>query len=186
MRTLSDLEIIESVLRGNINDFSTLISRYKNRAFSLLLKMLRNRMEAEEALQDSFIKAYNNLQAFRKESSFGTWFYRIVYNTGLTRLNSRNHKAEKQLDSIEEFENTDSFRYEEGSGSVKEILHELIEKLPFNYRMVIMLYYINGYTCAEVAEITKNSESNVKVILHRARTALKDKISELNLEKELI
>ncbi len=95
MKNLSDLEIIESVLRGNHSDFSLLINRYKNKAFSLLKRMLKNEMEAEEVLQDCFLKAFNGLKSFKQESKFSTWFYRIVYNSALTRLSSSKKKNYK-------------------------------------------------------------------------------------------
>lgn len=186
MRRLSDQEIIESVLKGNTNDFSSLISRYKNRAFSLLLRLLKNRMEAEEALQDAFMKAFSNLQSFRKESAFGTWFYRIAYNTALTRLKSRKNKTDKLLESIDDFEAEGILKYEGENNSVNDILLKLIEKLPGNYSLVLTLFYINGFSCEEIAGLTSNSESNVKVLLYRARTALRKKITELKLEKKLI
>ncbi len=185
MRVLSDQEIIDSVLRGNVNDYATLINRYKNKAFSLLLRMLRNRMEAEEALQDSFLKAYRNLGSFRKESAFGTWLYKIVYNTAITRINSRQSKSDKSLVSIDDA-SLRELRYSGESNSKTEILDELIDQLPANYAAVINLFYTGGYSCEEIAELTSNSVSNVKVLLHRSRTALKNKISELKLEKELI
>jgi len=185
MRDLSDHEIIDSVLRGNVNDYATLIDRYKNKAFSLLLRMIRNRMSAEEALQDAFLKAYQNLGNFRKESSFGTWFYKIVYNTGLTKINSRQNRSDKNLVSMEK-ENSPELKYSPESSSLSDALNELVDQLPQNYSSVITLFYTGGYNCEEIAEMTSNSVSNVKVLLHRARTALRKKISELKLEKEFI
>ena len=88
MNKLSDFEIIESVLKGNDNDFALIVDRYKDRAFSLLCGIVKNQMDAEEALQDSFIKAFNALKSFRQEAKFSTWFYKIVYNTGITVLSS--------------------------------------------------------------------------------------------------
>jgi len=102
MRDISDLEIIESVRNGNISDYSLLIDKYKNRAFSMIKKMLKNEMDAEEVLQDSFLKAYSGLQNFRNEAKFSTWFYRIVYNTTLTRISVKKRKTENEMSSIDE------------------------------------------------------------------------------------
>ena len=68
MKKLSDIEIIDSVLKGNQGDFVLLIDRYKDKAFSLLKRLLKNEMDAEDALQDSFLKAFNGLSSFRKDS----------------------------------------------------------------------------------------------------------------------
>ena len=70
MKNLTDFEIVESVKRGNHADFSILVDKYKNKAFSLLKRMLKNDMETEEILQDSFLKAFNGLKNFKKESKF--------------------------------------------------------------------------------------------------------------------
>lgn len=81
MKNLTDEQIVESIIKGNQSDFALLVDRYKDRAFTFLRKILKNDMDAEEALQDSFMKAYNSLNTFRFESKFSTWFYRITYNT---------------------------------------------------------------------------------------------------------
>jgi RNA polymerase sigma-70 factor (ECF subfamily) len=78
MKKLSDQEILDSVIRGNQADYSIIVDRYKNKAFSLLKRMLKNEQDAEETLQDCFLKAYNSLSNFKGEAKFSTWFYRIV------------------------------------------------------------------------------------------------------------
>ncbi len=97
MRELTDAEVIESVRKGNQSDFEILVDRYKNKAFSLLCNMLKDNMEAEEVLQDAFLKAYYGLNNFKQEAKFSTWFYRIVYNTALTRLSAKKRKIEKEM-----------------------------------------------------------------------------------------
>jgi len=77
MKKLSDQQIIESVRDGNQSDYSIIVDRYKNKAFSLLNRMLRNEQDAEETLQDCFLKAYKSLNSFKGEAKFSTWFYRI-------------------------------------------------------------------------------------------------------------
>ena len=100
MRNISDQEILESVKKGNQADFAVLIDRYKDRAFSLLRRMLKNQFDAEEVLQDCFLKVYNSINSFKGESKFSTWFYRIVYNTALTKLSSKKRKIETEMSSI--------------------------------------------------------------------------------------
>ena len=92
MKKLSDQEIIDSVKLGNQSDYSIIVDRYKDKAFSLLKKMLKNEQDAEETLQDCFIKAYNSLSSFKGEAKFSTWFYRIVYNTALTNCHQKKEK----------------------------------------------------------------------------------------------
>ncbi len=89
MNKLSDSEIVDSVLSGNEKDYSLLVDRYKDRAYSLLCGIVKNNLDAEEALQDSFLKAFSALNSFRRDSKFSTWFYRIVYNTVSTVISSK-------------------------------------------------------------------------------------------------
>jgi RNA polymerase sigma factor (sigma-70 family) len=102
MKDLSDLEIIESIRNGNHSDYSLLVDRYKDRAFSLLNRILKNQMDAEEVLQDSFLKAFNGLRTFKNDAKFSTWFYRIVYNSALTRLSGKHRKIESEMFSIDD------------------------------------------------------------------------------------
>src|SRR3972149_8182891 len=102
MRNLSDQEIIDSVRKGNDSDYSIIVNRYKNKAFSVLKRMLKDEFDAEEILQDCFFKAYNSLGSFKGEAKFSTWFYRIVYNSALTKLSSKKRKIESEMISVEE------------------------------------------------------------------------------------
>jgi len=187
MKNLTDFEIIESIKRGNHSDFSILVDRYKNKAFSLLKRMLKNDMEAEEILQDAFIKTFNGLKNFKKESKFSTWFYRIVYNTALTKLSSKKRKIENEMTSVEdhlELESKVDYNQAEQK-NISEIVNLLIEQLPEKYSLVINLFYLNGMSCEEIADVTSVSVSNVKVLLHRARNSFKDILVKYNLTEEL-
>jgi len=188
MKDISDLEIIESVRNGNHSDYSLLIDRYKNRAFSMLKKMLRNEMDAEEVLQDSFLKAYSGLKNFRSESKFSTWFYRIVYNTAITRISARKRITENEMSSIDDLPELKSdYDFETSEKKdVNKFISDTIEKLPPKYATVINLFYIDGMSCEEVGEVMNIGVSNVKVILHRSRNALKDLLISRNYVKEIL
>lgn len=188
MKDISDLEIIESVRLGNHSDFSLLIDRYKNKAFSMLKKMLKNEMDAEEVLQDSFLKAYSGLKNFRSEAKFSTWFYRIVYNTALTRISAKRRKTENEMSSIDEMPDLKS-DYDFNSTEKKDVskfVSDTIEQLPPKYATVINLFYIDGMSCEEVSEVMNIGVSNVKVILHRSRNALKDLLIARDYVKEIL
>ena len=188
MRELTDIEIIESVRKGNQSDFEILVDRYKNKAFSLLCGMLKDSMEAEEVLQDAFLKAYYGLKNFKQEAKFSTWFYRIVYNTALTRLSTKKRKIEKEMTSIDEELNISDNTYTEQSEKkeLSKLIDELLDKLPANYASVITMFYLEEMTCEEIAEVTNKSLSNVKVLLHRSRNALKDIVLKNNYTMELL
>lgn len=188
MKNISDFEIIESVKKGNSADFSILIDRYKNKAFSLLKRMLKNEFDAEEVLQDCFLKAFNSLSSFKQEAKFSTWFYKIVYNTALTKLSSKKRKIENEMSSVDDhFDleyNSDIKKFENIDISV--LFNKLINQLPENYSAVISMFYLDEMSCEEISEVMKTSVSNVKVILYRSRNTLKEMILKNNLLEEFL
>jgi RNA polymerase sigma-70 factor (ECF subfamily) len=188
MKSLQDNEIIESVKKGNHSDFAILIDRYKNRAFSMLLRMLKNDFEAEEVLQDCFMKAFNALGSFRQEAKFSTWFYRIVYNTALTKLSARKRKFENEMLSMDDYTHLPDYDNDNlfEKKDMTEILAALVQKLPAKYGTVINMFYIDGMSCEEISEVMSVSVSNVKVLLHRSRSALREILVKNNFIEELL
>jgi RNA polymerase sigma factor (sigma-70 family) len=188
MKNLHDNEIIESIKKGNQTDFAILVDRYKNRAFSMLLRMLKNESEAEEVLQDCFMKVFNGLGTFRQEAKFSTWFYRIVYNTALTRLSAKKRKIENDMLSTDDFlhlpdiNNDNIFEKKD----IAEMLTSLVQKLPANYGTVINMFYIDGMSCEEISDVMSTSVSNVKVLLHRSRSALREILVKNDFIEELL
>lgn len=187
MRNLSDQEIIDSVRKGNSSDYSILVNRYKNKAFSMLKRMLKNDFDAEEVLQDCFLKAYKSLVNFKGESKFSTWFYRIVYNSAVTKLSSQKRKTETEMTSVEDYINLESeYNSDEiEKTDVKDLVHRTISKLPERYSAIITMFYLNEMTIDEISDVTEMSISNVKVILYRSRIALRDLILKNKLTEEL-
>jgi len=188
MRNLSDQEIIDSVRKGNSSDYSIIVNRYKNKAFSMLKRMLKNEFEAEEVLQDCFLKAYKSLIAFKGDSKFSTWFYRIVYNTALTKLSSQKRKTETEMTSVEDHFNLQS---EYGADEIErkdvsDLIHETISKLPERYSAIITMFYLNEMSVEEISEVMQITVSNVKVMLHRSRNSLRDLVLKSKLTEELI
>jgi RNA polymerase sigma factor (sigma-70 family) len=188
MRNLSDQEIIDSVRKGNDSDYSIIVNRYKNKAFSMLKRMLKNDFDAEEVLQDCFLKAYNSLNAFKGEAKFSTWFYRIVYNTALTRLSSQKRKTEAEMTSVEDHFNLESeyVADEIEKKDINQLIRDTISKLPERFSAIITMFYLSEMSIEEISEVTGMSISNVKVMLHRSRNSLRDLILKTRLAEELI
>ncbi len=187
MKDLTDFEIIASVKRGNQSDYAILVDRYKNKAFTLIKRILKNEMEAEEVLQDCFLKAYNALGSYRQEAKFSTWFYRIVYNTTLSKAAAKKRKVENEMSSLEDHFNLESsydYRVTENS-DLSAFINVMLEKLPSNYSSVLNLFYLNEMTCDEISEVMNISVANVKVMLHRSRNTLRDLIIKNNLIREV-
>jgi RNA polymerase sigma factor (sigma-70 family) len=93
MAMINDQHYINLIIEGDSNAFAVLVDRYKNMVFSLALKMVKNREEAEEVAQDTFIKVFKSLVKFKGDSKFSTWVYKVTYNTCLDRININNIKV---------------------------------------------------------------------------------------------
>lgn len=187
MKNISDKEIIVSIRKGNQADFSLLIDRYKDKAFSMLRRMLRNEMDAEEVLQDCFVKAYNALSSFRMDSTFSTWFYKIVYNSALSVIANKKRKIELQMSSFEDhydLSNDDDEIYSTTT-SASEYILALVDKLPPKQAVVLILFYMDNFSLIDISEVMGLSIVNVKVILHRARKQLKDLLVKRNYQEEI-
>ena len=188
MKNLTDVEIIESVKKGNQADYAILIDRYKNKAFTMLRRMLKNDFDAEEVLMDCFMKAYNNISSFKFESKFSTWFYRIVYNSALTKLSSARRKIESEMSSIDDLHYleskylADDFIKEDNSILIKKIINEL----PPKNAAVITMFYLEEFSTEEISDVLQISVANVKVILHRSRNMLREIIEKRNLVQEIL
>ncbi len=188
MTIINDQTYIKKTLDGDTNAFAFLIERYKDMIFSLALKMLKNREEAEEISQDTFIKAYKNLSKFKGESKFSTWIYKIAYRSCLDSL--KKQKEKYHTDPIDEI----TINKIKGTTSILEnierkeralIIEKCLDKLPQDERSILWFFYFEELSLKEIVEITSFSQANVKVKLHRARKHLLS-IVQKNVEPELI
>ena len=175
MEQKSDTYYISKVLEGNSDSFAPLVDKYKQLAFSLSMKITRNREDAEEAAQDAFIKAYRSLESFKGSATFKTWFFRIVYTTAISKIRG---KQNNQV-SFEDYKLTDSELMDTenavGQLSVEERsaqLHKAMDHLDPDERAILNLYYFEDLPVEEIATIMGLSSSNVKVKLFRSRKKL--------------
>ncbi len=179
---LNDNEIISKVLNGDQAAFAGLVNRYQNYVFTLTLRMIKSREDAEEVAQDIFIKAYRSLSNFRGEAKFSTWLYTIVNTSCITFL--RKKKLEVySLDSEKVFEAADSLdsgmranQVEQKSRSV--MVTNAINLLSPDDAQVITLFYKAEQSLEEIATALGIEVNAAKVRLHRARTRLKEKMQE--------
>ena len=187
---LSDDDIVARLRKGETRLFATLIGRYRDRGFSLALRILRNREDAEEALQDAFVRAYNGLAKFEGASSFGTWFYRILYNVCMTSLGNR--KADAIYEDAGEGGPPDPGTEPELPGDYSGLemrdlvscVEAVVSRLPAKYASIISMFYVQELTYAEIGVVTGLPAGTVKTHLFRARLQLqKAVLRELIHEK---
>ena len=187
MDSNTDQIYIDKVLGGDSNAFAWLVDKYKNLAYTVALKIVRNNEDAEEIAQDSFVKAYTQLHTFKGESKFSTWLYTIVYRNSITKIRKKkitttnidayvieNQKSDYDFPQIEAIKNKEQ----------KEYVAKAIDRLPETDALLITLFYLNESSVEEIEEITGLTKTNVKVKLFRARKKLLNELSLL-LKHEL-
>lgn len=185
---LGDSEIISRVLQGEQSAYAELVTRYQNYVFTLTLRMIKGREDAEEVAQDVFIKAYRSLADFRGESKFSTWLYTITNTTCITFL--RKKKLEiHSLDNEKIFEIADNRDSGFSANLVEQksrvsMVNEAIALLSPDDAAVITLFYKAEQNLDEIGKILGLEPNTVKVRLHRARTRLKEKM-EKNFSEEV-
>lgn len=175
MEYKGDAYYVAEVLKGNQNSFGPLVEQYKQLAYSLSFKVTGNREEAEEAAQDSFVKAYRSLESFQGRASFKTWFFRIVYTTAISRVRIR-HSNTVSLDDYK-LSDHDLLEAENAVGQLSAEersfhLHRALDQLAADERVILNLFYFDDLTVEEIAIIMELSPSNVKIKLFRSRKKL--------------
>lgn len=131
--------------------------------------------DAEDALQEAFISAFRNLDAYRGDATFGGWLKRIVVNKSINLLKQRKHEAIPENENWDVAETVAEGEYMEGL-SVEKV-RDAIQQLPDGYRTVLSLYLLEGYDHQEIAEILGISESTSKSQLNRAKGKLREHLS---------
>jgi len=178
-----DLELIGRILAGNQAVYAEVVDKYKRYAFTIAMRILQNRPEAEEAAQDAFIKAYHHLAGFNRSAKFSTWLYRIVFNTAI----SYKRKSTQQFQSIE---NTVIEYSQEAEGRLEKIdkkkyLNLAMLKLNDADRTALSLFYLQEFSLEEIAVITGMQSNTAKVRIHRARLKLAEEL-KLMLKSEAL
>ena len=182
MKYQEDSHYIDRVLGGDISAYGQLVAKHKNLVFSIALKILNNREDAEEIAQDTFLKAFHALKTFERKSKFSTWLYRIVYNAAISKT------RKKKLDLIP-MDNYLIHNYpdEDYSSTVDMISPEeqrimitrAMKSLSDDENLLITLFYKGENSIEDISQITGLTTSNVKVRLHRIRKKLHEELERM-------
>lgn len=162
---------IERILAGDTQSFSCLVAKYEKMAFTIAFRILENREEAEEAVQDAFVRMYRALPEFQFGSKFSTWFYKIVYRVALSALRQQrmfvDYEEAGPIDlSADELDSATALLERENR---KEVIASVLKKLPADEALLLTLYYLEECSVEEIRQITELTSSNIKVKLFRGR-----------------
>ncbi|HNS33490.1 MAG TPA: sigma-70 family RNA polymerase sigma factor [bacterium] len=182
-----ETELVEKAKSGEMWAFEKLIRRTSGKIYNLGLKLLRNKEDASDLMQETYIKAYQHLNSFRGNSAFATWLYRIATNLALMKM----RRDKQQKVSVETLKETSSYSMIKEmpdwthnpvsyfkKQEMKDILNKAIDSLPSKYKSVFVLHDMEGFPIAEVADMLSLSEPAVKTRSHRSRMYLREKLAE--------
>jgi len=182
MKFQEDSYYIEKVINGDTSAYASLVSKHKSLVFSIALKILNNREDAEEVAQDSFLKAYQSLKTFEQKSKFSTWLYRIAYNTAISKTRKKRPETAGMDDHIINSYTTDeiveSVYHMEENDQVR-LVELVLQRLPEEDNLLVTLFYKSEHSVEDISGITGLSESNVKVRLHRIRKRMYEEMNVL-------
>jgi RNA polymerase sigma-70 factor (ECF subfamily) len=205
-----ELNIIRKIKNGEIHVFEQIVEKYKDKAMTLTMRILKNREEAEDSLQEAFIKAFRAIieGQFEERSKFSTYFYRIVYNTALDNYKKLKTKTYNliRMDDVSGDSGEDDISFNEmkidrnryGASDiyrtdkramdieVRELINEYLSKLPEKYSVILTLFYINDLSHDEISETLGLPLGTVKNRIFRAKEKLKDVITEVYSQESLM
>ncbi|MEX0821273.1 MAG: sigma-70 family RNA polymerase sigma factor [Rhodothermales bacterium] len=181
---------MERLLQGDKEEFGKMVQRESPRLFRVIVRMLRDDDEAESVMQEAFLQAYKGLDSFRGDSKFTTWLYAIGINLAKASLRKNKRVSQYEEDDIERmqpafskgmyvesFDTWDPSKLAEREQR-KRIVHDAIDRLPTDYRTIVILRDIEELSTAEAAAILDITEGAARVRLHRARQALRSILHE--------
>lgn len=185
---ISEKELIRRAKEGDSAAQAQIVKDYEKMVYNLGLRLLGNEDAAEGVLQETFLKVLQALPKFREQSQLSTWIYRIATNQALMRLRAKKRRQQSFDENLED-ENRDYSPFVKSlekdpldtlmNQELKNRMDSAIEELPENYKTAFVLKDIEGLALKEIAEMLDLSLPAVKSNLHRARVALRNKLSEM-------
>ncbi len=177
---MTEQQLISAAQTGDIEALSLIYEKYNRRVFNLCLRMIRDRTDAEDLMQDVFVQLFRKIHTFRGQSAFSTWLHRLAVNMVLMEIRSRKSHRYSLVPIEGKNEEDDAVHEQFGRednnlrGSLDRLLlQDALDDLPPGYRVVFLLHDVHGYEHQEIAEILSCSVGNCKSQLHKARLKLR-------------
>lgn len=170
---------IELVEQCKVNDRKAqmqLYRQYCDGMYAVAIRFVKDPDDAEDVLQESFIKAFQRIDQFRGEVTFGAWLKRIVVNRSIDFLKSKHQKTVELSESY--LQVTDDGDWSVNDGVSLDEIKNIIEKLPEKYRYVVQLFLVEGYDHSEISQILDISETASRTRLLRGKAQLKEKLKD--------
>lgn len=175
---MNENQRVQQVLSGNTSAFAFFVEAYQDMAITIAYRICGNMQDAEDVVQESYVKAFRNLRSFRSDSKFSTWLYRIVYNTAISLTKTQMWTGSREAVMADDLSNLadNTFELNMDEKERREIVTEVMQKIPAGDALLLTLYYLEDNPVKEIAKITGLNEPNVKVKLFRARKLFKEMV----------
>lgn len=172
-------DIIHGCVRGEKRFQDMLFKKYASLLYGICLRYAKNKMEAEDVLQEVFVKIYQNIQTYHHDGSFEGWLRRIAVNTSITQYRKNlKHAFQEDIDDVSHHRG--DLVYHEDLEFTKEEMMLCIEKLPTGYKTVFNLYVVEGFMHKEIADMLGIDVNTSKSQLSRAKTYLQKELLEIS------
>ncbi len=184
MSASNEERLVGELRDGNRASFEHLVRTHGGRMLAVARRITRDEEDATDAVQDAFLNAFRSIDTFEERSSLETWLHRIVVNSALMKIRTQQRRPEISIEELLPDYDSDGLRLEPETelvsietvleqGETRDFVHSAINKLPDNYRNLLLLRDIEEYNTRETAELLEITPGAVKTGLHRARAALK-------------
>lgn len=176
-----NVSAVSRAQRGDVDAFGELYREHAGRVFALCVRMCGDRVHAQELMQDAFVRAWERLGSFRGDASFGSWLHRIAVNVVLTAVRTARRREARvalvqDLDLAEAGQSAPSGVIAVDPGTAIDI-ERAIAGLPPGARTAFVLHDVEGFSHAEIAELTGLAEGTIRAQLHRARKLLMETLA---------
>jgi RNA polymerase sigma-70 factor (ECF subfamily) len=184
---LEEILLIQGLQQKEERSFEELVNNYKNKLYNTVLGLVQNEMDAEDIIQEVFIQAYESIQSFKGDSKLSTWLYRIAISKALDFIRKKNRKKRSAVifrfldPGKKEVEEPATFHH---PGVVLEqrenaaMLFKAINELPEKQRIAFTLHKLESLSYQQIAAVLDTSLSSVESLMHRAKTNLRENLSE--------
>ncbi|MCF6359428.1 MAG: sigma-70 family RNA polymerase sigma factor [Cyclobacteriaceae bacterium] len=175
-------QLIKKVKQGDTDAFRLLVENYQHLAFTVAFNIIKNKQDAEEVVQDSFVKVFSKISQFKEEAKFSSWLFKIVYNTALSRI--RKKKLDVYTLEPEEYGVEHGVSLHSGWDYLvlkdqQKYIQKAMDNLSEQDKLVLTLFYLADEGLNEICKITDEKKTTVKARLHRARAKMYTQLNNL-------
>lgn len=167
----SDEQLVEEVREGNKELYIHIIERYQDKLYRYVVYLIRKKDDAEDVVQDTFIKAYINLNGFNINKKFSSWIYRIAHNEAMNKIG----KYKKEVKMIDNYDiaGTQNIEEEYGNKEIRKMALSCLDEMPLMYSEPLALYYLDDKSYEEISDILHVPMGTVATRINRAKSLMK-------------